>query len=50
MSAVHKIETAIEKLTPPQQRELAVWDEERQALLNASEALLQVYGREEQGQ
>jgi hypothetical protein len=49
MSTVQEIETAIEKLSPQQQRELAVWYEERQALLNASDALLQVYDREEQG-
>jgi hypothetical protein len=49
MSTVQEIETAIEKLSPQQQRELAVWYEERQALLNASDALFQVYDREEQG-
>ncbi|HWZ95633.1 MAG TPA: hypothetical protein VNW30_10600 [Opitutaceae bacterium] len=48
MSTVQEIETAIEKLSPQQQRELAAWYEERQALLNASDALLQVYDREEE--
>jgi hypothetical protein len=47
MSTVQEIETAIEKLSPQQQRELAAWYEERQALLNASDALFQVYDREE---
>jgi uncharacterized protein YukE len=49
MSTVQEIETAIEKLSPPQQRELAAWYEERQALLNAADALFQVYDREEEG-
>jgi hypothetical protein len=49
MSTVQEIETAIEKLSPQQQRELAAWYEERQALLNASDALFQVYDREEHG-
>lgn len=49
MSTVQEIETAIEKLTPAQQRELAAWYEERQALLNSSDSLFQVYDSEEHG-
>lgn len=49
MSTVQEIETAIEKLTPEQQRELAAWYEERLALLNSSDALFQVYDSEEHG-
>jgi hypothetical protein len=49
MSTVQEIETAIEKLTPEQQRELAAWYEERLALINASDALFQVYDSEEHG-
>lgn len=36
MRTVQEIETAIEKLTPQEQRELAASYEERQALLNMS--------------
>jgi hypothetical protein len=50
MSTVQEIETAIEKLSPQEQRELAAWYEERQAPLNASDDLFQVYDREEKGQ
>jgi len=44
---VTEIETAIEKLSPQERRELAAWYEERQALLNAADALFQVYEDEE---
>lgn len=49
MSTVAEIEAAIEKLSPQEQRELAAWYEERQALLNGADALFQVYDREESG-
>jgi hypothetical protein len=48
MSTVAEIESAIEKLSPQEQRELAAWYEERQALLNASDMLFQAYDNEEQ--
>lgn len=47
MSTVAEIESAIEKLSPQERRELAAWYEERQALLNAADALLQSYDHEE---
>jgi hypothetical protein len=47
MSTVTEIETAIEKLSPQEQRELATWYEERQALLNAADSVLQSYDDEE---
>ena len=48
MSTVSEIETAIEKLSPQERRELATWFEESQALLNASDALFHTYDAEEQ--
>ena len=48
MSTVAEIENAVEKLTPQQLREFAVWFEERQALLNSSESLFRVYDEEEE--
>ena len=48
MSTVPEIEAAIEKLSPPELRELAAWYEERQALLNAADFLGQAYDAEEQ--
>ncbi len=47
MSTVTEIESAIEKLSPAERRELAAWYEERQALLNASDSLFQSYDDEE---
>ena len=47
MSTVAEIEAAIEKLPPSQQRELAAWIEERQALLSSSDALFGLYDGEE---
>ena len=48
MSTVAEIESAIEKLSPQERRELAAWYEERQALLNAADSVLQTYDDEEQ--
>jgi hypothetical protein len=48
MSTVAEIETAVEKLPPQQLREFVAWFEERQALLNSSEALFRVYDEEEE--
>lgn len=50
MSTVSEIEAAIEKLSPQEQRELAAWYEQRQALLNAADALFQSYEEEEQSE
>jgi hypothetical protein len=47
MSTVAEIESAIEKLSPKEQRELAAWYEQRQALLNSADTLLQGYDEEE---
>jgi len=47
MSTVSEIEAAIEKLSPTEQRQLAAWYEERQALLNAADSLFQTYDSEE---
>jgi hypothetical protein len=47
MGNVAEIEAAIEKLSPQEQRELAAWYEQRQALLNAAGAVFQVYEDEE---
>ena len=48
MGAVVEFESAIEKLSPQERRELAAWYEERQALLNAADSLFQSYDDEEQ--
>ena len=48
MSTVAEIESAIEKLSPQERRELAAWYEERQALLNSTDSLFQSYVEEEQ--
>lgn len=47
MSTVSEIEAALEKLSPMEQRQLAAWYEERQALLNAADSLFQTYDTEE---
>ena len=48
MSTVSEIELAVEKLAPKELREFAAWFEERQALLNSSEALFRQYDEEEE--
>jgi hypothetical protein len=47
MSTVTEIATAVEKLPPQELREFVAWFEERQALLNASDALFRRYDQEE---
>lgn len=47
MSTVTEIETAVEKLAPQDLREFVAWFEERQGLLNASDALFRMYDEEE---
>jgi hypothetical protein len=49
MSTVQEIKAAIEKLSTQELREVVAWFDERQASLNASDALFQAYDREEQG-
>jgi len=48
MSTVTEIEAAIEKLPPEAVREVAAWLDERQQLLNSSEALFQMLDEEEE--
>lgn len=48
MSTVTEIESAVEKLTPQEARAFAVWYEQRQALLNAADAIFQSYDNEEE--
>jgi hypothetical protein len=48
MNTVEEIKAAIEKLSPQELRELVAWFVERQASLNACDALFQVYDHEEQ--
>lgn len=50
MSTVAEIEAAIEKLPAAEAREVALWLQERQQMLNSSEALFQRYDKEEQAQ
>jgi hypothetical protein len=47
MSTVTEIESAVENLTPQDARAFAVWYEQRQALLNAADAIFQGYDDEE---
>jgi hypothetical protein len=47
MSTVEEIESAIEKLSPQERRELTAWFEERQALLKSADATFQSYDEEE---
>jgi len=47
MSTVAEIEAAVEKLSAPDLREFMAWIEERQALLQASDMLFQMYDKEE---
>ena len=47
MSTVAEIEAAVEKLSAPDLREFMAWIEERQALLQASDLLFQMYDKEE---
>ena len=47
MSTVAEIEAAIQKLPPPQVREVMAWLEEYQQLIGSSEKLFQMYDEEE---
>jgi hypothetical protein len=47
MSTVAEIEAAIDKLPSAEVHKVAVWLEERQRLLNSSEAQFRMYDKEE---
>ena len=47
MNSVAEIESAIEKLSPPQVAELAAWLEEYQQMVNASAEIFTMYDKEE---
>ncbi len=47
MSGVAEIESAIEKLSPAEVKELAAWLEEYQQMTNASAEIFSLYDREE---
>jgi hypothetical protein len=47
VTAVAEIESAIEKLSPAEVRELAAWLDEYQQMVNASAEIFSLYDREE---
>jgi hypothetical protein len=47
MSAVAEIESAIEKLSPSEVKELAAWFDEYQQMINASAEIFSLYDQEE---
>ena len=49
MTAVAEIESAIERLTPDEVKELAAWLEEYQQMINASAEIFSMYEQEEGG-
>jgi hypothetical protein len=50
MTAIAEIESAIERLSPVEVKELAVWFEEYQQMINASAEMFSLYEKEEGGQ
>jgi len=48
VSTVVEIESAIQRLAPPQVAELAAWLEEYQQMIHASAAMFALYDREEE--
>lgn len=50
MTEVAEIESAIERLTPLELKELAAWFEEYQQMINASAEVFKMYEKEEGGQ
>jgi hypothetical protein len=48
MTAVAEIESAIERLSPEELKELAAWLEEYQHLVSASAAVFSLYDQEEE--
>jgi hypothetical protein len=49
-AVVAEIESAIERLTPAEVKELAAWLEEYQQMVNASAEIFSTYEQEEGGQ
>ena len=47
MSAIAEIESAIEKLSPAEVKELAAWLDEYQQMINASAEIFSLYDQEE---
>ena len=47
MTAVAEIESAIEKLSPAEVKELAAWLDEYQQMVNASAEIFSLYDQEE---
>jgi len=47
MTAVAEIESAIEKLSPAEVKELAAWLDEYQQMINASAEMFSLYDKEE---
>ncbi len=47
MTAVAEIESAIEKLSPTEVKELAAWLDEYQQMVNASAEIFSLYDQEE---
>jgi hypothetical protein len=47
MTAVAEIESAIERLSPAEVKELAAWFEEYQQMVNASAEIFSLYDEEE---
>lgn len=48
MTAVAEIESAIEKLSPAEVKELAAWLDEYQQMINASAEMFSLYDKEEE--
>ena len=47
MTAISEIESAIERLSPAEVKELAAWLEEYQQMVNASSEIFSLYDQEE---
>ncbi len=47
MTAIAEIESAIERLSPAEVKELAAWFEEYQQMINASAEIFSLYDQEE---
>ena len=47
MTAISEIESAIERLSPAEVKELAAWLEEYQQMVNASAEIFSLYDQEE---
>ena len=48
MTAIAEIESAIERLSPAEVKELAAWLEEYQQMVNASAEIFSMYDKEEE--